>query len=134
LGTVNITRQPAYTDLDLMFDRNRKTGDVAILTGAQAINRSIRNLVLTNFYERPFRPWMGSNVKKLLFDNMNDLTTAFLQDAITEVVNNYEPRVILIDVLINPDVDRNTYSVSLLTMVKNTMTPLQVDLYLRRIR
>ena len=65
-----ISRTPDYSDLDLDFIPHRTTKDVLVKTGADAIKRSVRNLVLTNFYEKPFRPGIGSNAVKLLFDNI----------------------------------------------------------------
>ena len=74
------------------------TGDVMKKTGVDAIKRSIRNLILTNFYDRPFRSYIGSNAQKLLFENANPLTANFLKDAIQEVITNYEPRVKVNDI------------------------------------
>jgi phage baseplate assembly protein W len=134
LGVVNVTRNPDYRDIDLEFTRNRFTHDIDVLVGADAISRSIKNLVNTNFYERPFQPYIGSNVQKLLFDNANALTANFLQQAIVEVIQNFEPRVTVMGIRVTPDLDRNTYIVEIVTKVQNLLQPVNVSMILERIR
>src|SRR5688500_1969904 len=97
-----VSREPGYSDLDLDFLSNPTTGDVVKKTGYDAIKRAVRNLILTNFYERPFRPDVGSNAQKLLFDNMTALTANFLRNAIEEVITNHEPRVLVKYVAVVP--------------------------------
>ena len=87
-----VTRKRDWADLDLDFIAHPTTGDVVKKTGVDAIKRSIRNLVLTNFYDRKFRSYIGSNAQKVLFENINPFTATFLKDAITEVITNFEPR------------------------------------------
>ena len=86
-----ISRQPDYSDLDLDFIAHPATGDIVKKIGPDAIKRSVRNLILTNFYDRPFRPGIGSNVQKFLFENPNPLTVNFLKDAIAEVLRSLLP-------------------------------------------
>ena len=66
-----VTRKNDYSDLDLDFLAHPTTGDVVKKTGLDAIKRSVRNLILTNYYDKPFRPGIGSNAQKILFDNIN---------------------------------------------------------------
>ena len=108
-----INRAPDYADLDLDFLMHPTTKDVSKKTGEDAIKRSVRNLVLTNFCERPFRSFIGSNVRGLLFENATPMTAVFLQDAIREVINNFEPRVLLSEVTVNFDYDNNGFNVML---------------------
>lgn len=128
------SRQPDYSDLDLDFLPHPTTGDVLIKTGADAIKRSVRNLILTNFYEKPFRPGIGSSALKLLFDNVNPLTANFLKNAIIEVIKNYEPRVEIYDVFVNFDVDNNGYNVRLQYVILNRNEPVTTTIFLERIR
>lgn len=128
------SRTPDYSDLDLDFLAHPTTGDVIVKTGSDAINRSIRNLVLTNYYEKPFRPGIGSNAIKLLFDNVTPLTANFLKDAIFEVVRNYEPRVNLINVTVKFDLDNNGYDVVMEYIILNKNQPAITTLFLERIR
>ena len=87
-----------FKDLDLDFGLNSVTKDVNKLTDAEAIKRSVRNLINTNNYERPFRPEIGSGIRGLLFEPMTELTSHFMQLKIAEVLNEYEPRISLSDI------------------------------------
>ena len=78
-----------YSDLNLNFTRNPATGDVARLTDIEAVKRSVRNLVLTNQFERPFHPEIGSSVRALLFENVTPLNAILLEDRIREVIINF---------------------------------------------
>ena len=130
----NVTRKYDYSDLDLDFLPHPTTGDVVRKTGVEAVKRSIRNLILTNFYDRPFRPIIGSNAQKLLFENANPLTAGFLKDAIMEVVGNYEPRVRMHSVDVKFDYDNNGYTAKLYFIVVNSGEPVTTTIFLERIR
>jgi phage baseplate assembly protein W len=129
-----ISRTPDYSDLDLDFIAHPTTKDVVTKTGADAIKRSVRNLILTNFYEKPFRPGIGSNALKLLFDNMSPLVSNFLENAIAEVIQNYEPRVQLVNVTVETDYDNNGYTARLDFIVLNRNEPLTTTIFLERVR
>lgn len=128
------SRNPDYSDLDLDFLPHPVTKDVMRKTGSEAIRRSVRNLILTNFYEKPFRPGIGSNAAKLLFDNMTPLVSNFLRDAIFEVIQNYEPRVEVLDVQVRMDFDNNGYNAKIDFVVLNRNEPLTTIIFLERIR
>lgn len=128
------SRNPDYSDLDLDFLPHPVTKDVMRKTGSEAIKRSVRNLILTNFYEKPFRPGIGSNATKLLFDNMTPLVSNFLRDAIFEVIQNYEPRVEVLDVQVRMDFDNNGYNARIDFVVLNRNEPLSTIIFLERIR
>ena len=87
--------QKIFSDLDLTFKRTPVTGDVAMRYNEQAVIASVRNLLLTNFYERPFQPDVGSNLTGLLFEPATNITASILSDEIKSVITNYEPRAIL---------------------------------------
>ena len=127
-------RKPTYSDLDLDFIAHPTTGDIVIKKGEDAIKRSVRNLILTNFYDRPFRSFIGSNALKLLFENANAITATLLKDAIREVIENYEPRVKLTDIDLNFDYDNNGYNVTMRYIVLNREQPVIINLFLERIR
>lgn len=128
-----INRQPDYTDLDLDFFRTT-TGDVSVKKGDEAIKRSVRNLIMTNFFERPFRSYIGSNVRGLLFENLDDFTASRIKDAIFDTINNFETRVSLIEVDIKPDYDRNGFEVRLIYVIKNREQPVITSIFLERVR
>ena len=129
-----IARTPDYSDLDLDFLMHPTTKDVVKKVGPESIKRSIRNLILTNFYDRPFRPGIGSNAQKLLFENATPLTAGFLQDAIKEVLKNYEPRIRLEAIKVQFNYDDNGYNVGLKYTILNTSEPIITTIFLERIR
>lgn len=127
-------RQTDYSDLDLDFIAHPGTGDIVKKTGPDAVLRSIRNLVLTNFWDRPFRSYIGSSAQKLLFENINPMTARLLEQAISEVIINFEPRAILIDVRVFADPDNNGYTAKILTGINNRPEPYVTTVFLERIR
>lgn len=129
-----VARQPNFSDLDLDFIAHPTTGDIVKKTGVEALKRSVRNLILTNFYDRPFRSYIGSNAQKLLFENANPLTSNFLKDAINEVLTNYEPRIAVRGIQVNFDIDNNGYNVVLAFSIVNNNLPVVINLFLERIR
>lgn len=129
-----VARQPDFSDLDLDFIAHPTTGDIVKKTGVEALKRSVRNLILTNFYDRPFRSYIGSNAQKLLFENANPLTSNFLKDAINEVLTNYEPRIAVRGIQVNFDIDNNGYNVVLAFSIVNNNLPVVINLFLERIR
>ena len=124
-----------YTDLDLFFGRKSVSKDINKVTDIQAVKRSIRNLVLTNHYEKPFHPEIGSGVRDMLFELMTPLTAHILTRKIEDVIENFEPRARLISVRAIPNLDRNEYECTIEFYVVNTPTEL-VDLtvFLERLR
>ena len=129
-----ISRIKDYSDIDLDFIANPITGDVVKKIGPDAVARSIRNLVMTNYYDRPFRSNIGSNAVKMLFENIGPLTAINLETAIAEVVNIFEPRAKLIGVKVKADPDNNGYSAKIAFYVQNRPEPFQTTLFLERIR
>tara|TARA_R100001369_G_scaffold56294_1_gene83099 strand:- start:1990 stop:2421 length:432 start_codon:yes stop_codon:yes gene_type:complete len=124
-----------YRDLDLFFGRKPVSGDVNILTDVNNIKRAVRNLVLTNIYEKPFHPEIGSGVRDMLFENMTPLTSIILSKKVEEVIENFEPRVRLMSVSARPDLDRNIYEMTIEFFIKNAPTELvTVDVFLERLR
>ena len=87
------TLKKIYADLDLTFTRNPGTGDVSMSYDEQSVIRSVRNLLMTNFYERPFQPTLGSNLNAFLFEQISAITASSIETEIKNVVNNFEPRV-----------------------------------------
>lgn len=129
-----INREPDYVDLDLDFFPNPTTADISMKKGDEAIKRSIRNLILTNYYERPFQPSIGSSVTKLLFDNATPLTAAFIQQAVATCIYNFEPRVRLNEVNVEMDPDNNGFNVTMKYTILNRESQAVTSLFLERIR
>ena len=123
-----------FRDLDLDFDRNIVTNDVKVVEDVVAIKRSVKNLVQTNFYERPFHPELGCGVKELLFENFTPLTAIFIKRKIEEVLVNYEPRINLTNVAVDDDQDRNRLVVDIYFIIVGIEGPQVVSTFLQRIR
>ena len=108
-----------YKDLNLNFTTNPVTSDVTTVTDVNAVKRSVRNLLLTNHYDRPFHPEIGSNVQALLFENFGPITANQLTRTIEEMIANFEPRARVESVECFPLQDRNTYDVRIYFYVEN---------------
>lgn len=123
-----------FTDLDLNFTANPSTGDISKKFDENAVKQSIRNLLLTNNYERPFHPEIGTQLNSLLFEPFSPLLEATLRQSIIVTLQNFEPRVkvIQVDVTLNPD--NHTVYVSIIFNIVNTTNPLTVNLTLQRTR
>ena len=123
-----------FRDLDLDFERNIVTNDVKVVEDVIAIKRSVKNLVQTNFYERPFHPELGCGVRELLFENFTPLTAVFIKRKIEEVLINYETRINLTNVAVDDDQDRNRLVVDIYFRIIGIEGPQVVSTFLQRIR
>jgi phage baseplate assembly protein W len=123
-----------YKDLDLDFTRHPVTNDVIKIEDVNAVKRSVRNLVNTQFYERPFHPELGCGVRDLLFENFTPMTGIFIRRKIEEVLVNYEPRANISSIVVNEDADRNGINVEVNFYVLNLPNPVSVTTTLQRIR
>ena len=123
-----------YSDLNLNFTRNPATGDVARLTDIEAVKRSVRNLILTNQFERPFHPEIGSSVRALLFENVTPLNAILLEDRIREVIINFEEIALITNVRVIDDADRNGYRVIINFQVLNSVENVSITEFLQRLR
>ena len=128
------TANRVWTDLDLDFTKHPITDDISKKRGVEAIKRSVRNLLLTNKYERPFNPDLGSGIMGLLFELVSPTTANVLELAIKEVLENYEPRIIIDNIKIQGDIDRNGYHITLEFTPINTLQPVTIELFLERLR
>ena len=123
-----------YKDLNLDFLRNPTTSDVTKLEDVEAVKRSVKNLIQTNHYERPFHPEIGSDVRALLFENMTPLTALNLERKVQEVLQNFEPRAKINSVVAEPNVDANSYHLQISFYVVGIQTPVVVETFLQRLR
>ena len=123
-----------YVDLDLDFTRHPVTNDVVKIEDVDAVKRSVRNLVNTQFYERPFHPELGCGVRDMLFENFTPMTGIFLKRKIEEVLVNYEPRISLNQITLDDDVDNNRLVVNIYFYVQGVPDPVSVTTFLQRLR
>ena len=126
--------QKIYSDIDFTFTKKPGVGDVALSYDQQAVTRSIRNLLMTNHYEKPFNPDIGSNMNTLLFEPIGSLTASQLSTTIRTTINNYEPRVILKDVVVSTMEERNAYNVTITFFLENATQATTLSIILERNR
>lgn len=133
---INLDRDAQiYKDLDLFFGKKSATKDISKVNGVQAIKRSVRNLILTNIYEKPFHPEIGSGIRDLLFEPLSPITAFVLSQKVEDVIENFEPRARLVGVRANPDLDRNSYEITIEFYVQNAPTELvDTTVLLERLR
>lgn len=130
--TTNVAR--TYKDLDLLFNVHPIKKDVNKHTAEMAVINSIKNLVLTNHYERPFQPEIGSNVSKLLFEQLDFVTAAALEREIIQTIKNFEPRASVYRVKALPDYDNNGFTVDMEFTIINRTEPITITFFLDRVR
>lgn len=134
MATVNIDAKRTFKDLDLNFTIHPVKEDINTHSNEYAIINSVKNLVLTNHYERPFQPEIGSNIRKLLFDNLDAVTAAQIEREIEETINNFEPRAGVSKVTAVAAPDENGYKIELEFFVLNNTSPITINFFLERIR
>ena len=134
MATVQTNIARTYSDLDLNFqihpirkDINRHIGDLAVIN-------SVKNLILTGHYERPFQPDLGSNIRRLLFENMDTVTATAIEREITQTLENFEPRVTVSRAEVRADFDNNGFNVYLEFFVQNRTEPISIQFFLERVR
>ena len=134
-GTNNSSRSnKTYSDLNLNFTKNPATNDVARLTDIEAVKRAVRNLVLTNQFERPFHPDIGTSIRDLLFETITPLNAVLLEDRIREVIVNFEPRAELTGIQVFDEIDNNQYRVIINFTVINSSEGVTITEFLQRLR
>ena len=123
-----------YKDLNLDFSQNTATKDIQKITDVESVKRSVRNLINTNHYEKPFRPEVGSNLRAMLFELISPQMNHAISKEIDLMIANYEPRCRLVEVSSNPQIDRNAYAVTISFYVVNHPEPVVVESFLERLR
>lgn len=129
-----IARDSNYSDLNLLFMPNPITGDINPIKDIEAIKKSVINLILTNFYERPFQPEIGCGVRGLLFEPADPITISDLEDAAQQVLDNFEPRVRVISISATDDPDNNSYIMTIYFQILSTEQVAEVTTVLERLR
>ena len=118
----------SFKDLSMSFKFNPLSGDLITLKNENAIARAVRNIVLTSPGEKLFNPEFGSSISEILFENVDDITAISIQDEISSSLKNYEPRVELIDVNVDPNFDQNQFDVRITYRIVGVdIPPSQLD-------
>ena len=123
-----------FSDLDFNFTAHPVTGDLARKFDEESIKQAVKNLVLTQNYERPFNSDIGSQIRGLLFEPATPMLSRLLNRAIIDTITNYEPRVNLIDVTVTVPADTNEVYCTIEFVIVNTTVPISVNLALKRTR
>ena len=126
--------QVVYKDFDTLFNIHPVTRKLNVLTNADAVARSVKNLVLTNKGERPYQPFLGCDVRNRLFELAEEFTEDEIVENIEDVINEYEPRAELIDVVANVRPDQNSMDVKIKFRVINTTATSTINLVLEKVR
>jgi phage baseplate assembly protein W len=134
MASVTIQSDRTFRDLDLNFQIHPIRKDINVHKNEFAIINSIKNLVLTNHYEKPFQPEIGSNIRRLLFENVDAFMAAQIQREIEETINNFEPRAQVSRVTAVASPDENRYNVELEFFVINSANPITINFFLERVR
>ena len=122
-----------YSDLNLNFTKNPATKDVAKVFDVQAIKRAVKNIILTNRYEKPFNSEFGCNLRGFLFENLTDPVLVLMKDRISTAIEKYEPRVTVEDIVIKDD-GKNGVNIMVSFLVTGSEEPVTVSTFLKRVR
>jgi phage baseplate assembly protein W len=123
-----------YKDLDLKLSAHPVTKDVVKRTGNSAIIGALRNLLLTNPYEKPFQPGFGTRVRSLLFEDVSQITASVLQTEIQNSIKNFEPRVGIDAIRVQAQPDQNRYAITLRFFINNVEAPITINFFLEKVR
>lgn len=123
----------AYSDLDLLFQKHPQTGDVVIRTDAEAVKRSVKNIILTNHYERPFKPNFGGSIRELLFELNTDRKIRKVKQKLKSMLETFEPRIHKVQVGLT-GVDMNEVNIEINYSIKNGVKNQNIEMTLTRAR
>ena len=130
----NVAETKLYADIEFRFKPHTVTGDVTIKYDTDAIRRAVRNIVLTNFYERPFKPSLGSSLRNQLFELNTDRKVRRLAKRVQKIIEDFEPRVENVKVLLGDVSDRNEMNVTIFYNIKNSTQGQELDFTVNRSR
>jgi len=128
------TYKKSYKDLSFDFTANPQTGDVATVKDTVSVKRGIKNILLTEGFERLFQPEIGSGIKNILFEPMTPLTEQRLSDACRDAIDAWEKRASVIDITVISEEEYNRYRVAIKFNINNSLETEQVDVFLNRER
>ena len=127
------TSKSAWRDLDLLFQKHPQTGDVVVRTDAEAVKRSVKNIILTNHYERPFKPGFGGSIRNLLFELNTDRKLRKVQQRLATLLYTFEPRIERVKVILN-NADNNEVKIGVHYSIRNGTPNQQLDFTVTRAR
>jgi len=128
-----IVSKNLWKDLDLLFRVHPVTGDVVTRTDVEAVKRSVRNIVLTNKYERPFKPNFGTSLRELLFELNTSRQLRKVQRRIKETLEKTEPRIMNVSVILSND-DSHEVNITIVYDIKNSIRNQEQEFTVTRAR
>lgn len=128
------SRESTYSDLDLDFTMNPLTKDVSLKYDAEAVKRSLRNLIFTQRYERLFQPDINSGINNLLFENFGSIQVVTLRSRIEQTIINFEPRVTEVNVNVYENQELHYLTIEIQFRVRNTPGLQELSIDLQRVR
>jgi phage baseplate assembly protein W len=123
-----------YSDLDLNFTPHPTSGDIIPLKDADAVKRSLKNLLFTNKHERLFNPNIGANLNSLLFEPISVLAELNIKLLIEDLIKLYEPRITTLNVEVKTSSDENGYDVTISFIINDISQTTSLNLFLERLR
>ena len=132
-STIITARKKSYNDIDLTFNK-RASGDIFKKTDAGAVSQAVRNLLLTNFSEKPFLPRYGGDLNSLLFSLNTTIDEIGLEERILETIEVFEPRAKVLNIKVLRNDDRNEISVTVKFKIISTHEALTTQISLTRLR
>lgn len=128
----NLTK--IYSDLDLTFNRQPVSGDVSMVFDNRSVINAVKHLLMTNFYERPWQPSLGSNITSLLFEPIEKESESIIKQEIYNTINNFEPRVSIDYINVSANEEQNGYDITLSFFIGNNTQPTEISVFLERNR
>jgi len=127
-------KQEIFSVLDLSFIAHPITGNVGRKTNRESVRQSVKSLILTDYFERPFKSDIGCSIRYFLFELFTPPVKQQMERAIKEVIKNYEPRADVFEVLVEERPEANALTVSVAFMILNDPDPVILDVILERVR
>jgi phage baseplate assembly protein W len=123
-----------YSDIDLDFFPNPISGDVSVRTDGQAVVRSIKNIIFTMTGEKKFNPNFGGDIRRMMFEPIDPITTLKIEEGLARSIKQFEPRAILGNVTVIPQPDENSYECEFTFRLRNDPRPITTVITLERVR
>ena len=132
-STLVTSRARLYRDIDLTFEA-KPSGDIYIKKDAAAVKQAVKNLILTNYFEKPFQPFFGADIRSMLFELADDDTGDQIHDRIIRAIEQYEPRARIIDVIVDAQPDNNSIKATIEFQVINSEEVVTFTTFISRLR
>ncbi len=129
-----VSKKKPWRDLDLSLKIHPIRKDIIPLKDDAAIKNAVKNLLVSNFFERPFQPTLGANLRGLLFEPADAITKLDLKQGIRRVLDTHEPRIKVLNIKVLDEPDNNSYRITVNFLIKEYDTAESVEIVLRRLR